>query len=119
VRTRVFQGKKLSAARLRAGMTQADLAYDLRGRGVKATPQGIVRWEKGHHMPRAAVIPALADVLGCSMEELYGDDDDEEDAVASVMTRAANALASHGESDLAAALRREAAAIAQQQGVAP
>lgn len=32
----------------------------------------VLRWESGKAMPRAAKLPKLADLLGCSIDELYG-----------------------------------------------
>lgn len=34
-------------------------------------------WEKGDIKPRADMLPKLARVLGCSIDDLFGDQDDE------------------------------------------
>lgn len=32
----------------------------------------VSRWESGEDFPAAARLPALADALGCTIDELYG-----------------------------------------------
>ena len=49
-----------------AGLSQQKL-----GELVGVSPQAISRWENGG-MPDAASIPKLAQVLGCSLDDLYG-----------------------------------------------
>lgn len=49
------------------GVTQADLAHKL---GV--TQSLVAQWERGAAMPSAAKLPLLAEVLGCSIDELFG-----------------------------------------------
>lgn len=105
---KTLQPRKILQARLRRGFTQEDVAFHLRTRGVAASGKQVHRWERGSHAPRAAVIPALAEVLGVTIDQLYGDDDDEEEDLASVLKRAISALASHREYDLAAELQRHA-----------
>jgi transcriptional regulator with XRE-family HTH domain len=92
--TVTFDPRRLVGARLKRGMNQGDLAYELRRRhGIKADQGQISRWETGKNTPRAHVIPALAAVLGVSMEQLYApddqrvrgaDDDEETDPVAAL-----------------------------------
>ncbi len=56
----------LAPRRRRAGYTQASLAEVLgieRGR--------LSNWETGAIWPSAAWLPKLADLLGCSIDELY------------------------------------------------
>lgn len=68
-------------ARLRAGMVQEDIAHALRRQGFKTAAKSVSLWERGINSPRAEMIPALAQVLGITIEELYSSDDDEEDGV--------------------------------------
>lgn len=78
--TQVFSGSRLEERRLRRRLTQHDLASRLRSRGFGTTQTTISRWESGQQ-PNAAVLPALAIELDCSIGELYGpagDPDDEE-----------------------------------------
>ena len=98
--------KRISEARLRAGLTQADVAVALRQRGHGADSMSVSRWERGQNVPHANIIPDLAAVLGVTIEHLYertqSGDDDEEDEVA--LRRIAQELIGRGEDDLAAAL---------------
>lgn len=58
-------------ARLRAGLTQAAAAQEL---GV--VKQAIGNWETGHAQPRAALLPRVAALYGCTLEELLTPDED-------------------------------------------
>lgn len=76
---RRFSGKRLE--HLRGRTTQTDLANALRQRGYGTTQTTVSRWESGQ-MPHARVLPDLAAELGCTVDELFADDDDEESSVA-------------------------------------
>lgn len=80
---REFSPDGLKQARLKRGFTQDDLAHELRRRELRTNGTQVGRWETGMNTPRASVIPVLADVLGVTMDELYGtsSDDDEEAAL--------------------------------------
>lgn len=58
-------GEKLKAARKAAGMSQADLAEK-----VGCRQKDISRWESGLHEPGALTLKKMAQVLGCSMDDL-------------------------------------------------
>ena len=58
-------GKNLTCYRRRAGMTQEALAEAL---GVSR--QAVGKWEAGASYPETEKLPALADVLGCSLDAL-------------------------------------------------
>lgn len=58
--------KGLKYHRKKAGLTQRDIAEAL---GVDRT--AVVKWEAGEAYPRASQLPALADALHCSIDELY------------------------------------------------
>lgn len=77
-----FSGTKLEA--IRGKKTQTDLANALRERGFGTTQTTISRWESGQ-VPHSRVLPALAETLGCRIEELF----DEDDAEAAPMVPAA------------------------------
>lgn len=115
MRVTTLQPSKILRARLTAGLSQERVADYLKGRGVGASAKQIWRWEQGIHTPRASVIPILAQVLGVAMDELYGDEEDEEAALLKVTARAARELSSRGSHDLAAALQREVARFAQER----
>ncbi len=56
----------LAPRRKAAGMTQAQLAEAI---GVERP--ALAMWEIGASWPSARILPALADVLLCSIDELY------------------------------------------------
>lgn len=58
---------RLKSYRERKRLTQAQLGKEL---GVSA--QAIAKWESGESYPSAQKLPALADLLGCSIDELFG-----------------------------------------------
>ena len=57
------------SAREKSGMTQCDLAAVL---GVDQSTVSL--WEVGKTQPRAKLLPRLADVLGCTVDELLTPD---------------------------------------------
>lgn len=58
-------GEKLRATRLAAGMTQKQLAD-----AIGCRPKDISRYESGLHEPKALTLKAMAQSLGCSMDDL-------------------------------------------------
>ena len=56
----------LSPRRRSAGLTQAQLAEQI---GVERA--ALAMWEIGANWPSARILPALADVLLCTVDELY------------------------------------------------
>lgn len=58
-------GEKLKAARKAAGLSQADLAEK-----VGCRQKDVSRWESGLHEPGALTLKKMAQILGCSMDEL-------------------------------------------------
>ncbi len=105
MRTACVNPNRINQARLRAGMTQADVAYKLRERGHKANERSIRRWESGQHAPHANVVPALAEALHVSIDELYSseDSDDEGEDEAS-LRRLAHMAIDRDQPDIASAL---------------
>ncbi len=63
-----FVSKRMFSARLRAGLTQHELAKEL---GVKKSV--VSKWEQGRAQPTLQAIEAMAVVLKCSMEYLLGE----------------------------------------------
>lgn len=63
----------ISTARERAKITQEELAREL---GV--TQGAVAQWESEQTKPRTALLPKLADILGCTVDELLrgGEADD-------------------------------------------
>ncbi len=64
-RPRPKQGAHLAALRQAAGLTQAELAD-----AVGVTQPNIAFWEFAEKPPRSDILPALAEVLGVSLEVL-------------------------------------------------
>lgn len=58
---------KLRELREAAGLMKVDIA---RAMGVDVA--AVSRWESGDAFPMAARLPALADVLGCTIDDLFG-----------------------------------------------
>ena len=56
----------LAPRRKAAGMTQAQLAA-----AIEVERAALAMWEIGASWPPARLLPALADVLACTIDELY------------------------------------------------
>lgn len=59
----------LTNARKKAGLTQAQVAQEL---GI--TDSAVNQWEKGKTFPKTSLLPKLAKLYNCSMEELLAED---------------------------------------------
>lgn len=93
-----ISGGRIKQARLRAGLTQAQLA-----RLANTSERNIVRWEKEQNSPRFNHLAAIAAATGRDMDDFFADDDDAEAApMAAGGPQASNALTK----DLADALYR-------------
>lgn len=55
----------ITASRLAAGMTQAQLAA-----AVGCTQKDVSRWERGVYSPKTETLSKIAQALGCAMEDL-------------------------------------------------
>ena len=58
------------SARKKAGYSQAFVAKKL---GI--APASVCQWETGKTMPRASMLVRIADLYGCTIDELLSDDD--------------------------------------------
>ena len=58
--------------RRRAGYTVAQLAERL-----SVTRATIYFWEQGRYLPNAGLLPELAEILGCTIDELFTDPNEE------------------------------------------
>ena len=58
--------------RRRAGYTVAQLAERL-----SVTRTTIYFWEHGRYLPNAGLLPELAEILGCTIDELFADPNEE------------------------------------------
>lgn len=63
---RQFSGARLRAARLTAGLKAEQLAV-----GIDRSVYSVHQYERGVAAPSAPVLGALADVLGCRIDDLY------------------------------------------------
>lgn len=59
--------KKLQVLRRENNLTQAEVAMTL---GVSAS--SVAKWETTNTFPRAELLSALADLLHCSIDDLFG-----------------------------------------------
>jgi transcriptional regulator with XRE-family HTH domain len=62
-------GNRIKKYRSRLGFTQQDLASAL-----QVSPQAVSKWERGENAPDIAILPALSEVLGASVDSLLGAD---------------------------------------------
>lgn len=62
----------IKSARERCGMTQQDLAVTI---GVNQSAVSL--WEVGKTQPRAKLLPKLAEILGCTVDELLAEEKEE------------------------------------------
>lgn len=58
---------KIRELREAAGLTKADVA-----RAMEVDEAAVHRWDNGEALPRAAKLPKLADLFGCSIDDLFG-----------------------------------------------
>lgn len=63
----------IRSCRKRAGLTQQEMAKALSVSGA-----AVGQWETGETMPKAKLLPAIAKLLGCTIDELFA----QEEAVA-------------------------------------
>ena len=59
-------GESIRELRKRRGLTQDEL-----GRALDMSAQTVSKWERDESMPAGALLPALADVLGVSLDRLF------------------------------------------------
>ena len=62
----------LRLMRRRAGLTAVQLAEKM-----GCTCSAIYFWEAGRYWPKAECLPRIAEILGCSIDELFGDPNEE------------------------------------------
>lgn len=103
-RVRRFSGDRLQQLREDRHLLQHDLADRLRRRGFGTTQTTVSRWENGQE-PRASVLSALADELGVTVDELYGDAEDSE--AAEMAPLAADTFADMLRAEIRAVVRQE------------
>ena len=50
---------------------EANLSIKLLSDQMGVSPQAVGKWERGEAYPRAELLPKLASVLGCTIDELF------------------------------------------------
>lgn len=60
--------EKMAFARRKAGLLQRQVAESL---GVSLATVGM--WDTGRNMPRANMLPKIANLYGCTVDDLLGD----------------------------------------------
>ena len=60
---------------LKARRTAAGLTLRQIGETVGVSAQAVAKWEAGTAWPSAGLLPALAGILGCSIDDLYAGDE--------------------------------------------
>ena len=75
-------GEHLRSLRRRDGRTQEDLAVAL-----DVTPQAVSRWENGSCYPDMALIPAMANYFGVTIDELFGYRNDRDKKVDAIIQK--------------------------------
>ncbi len=71
-----FHPEKIKEARLAAGLSQEQVARQLRPQMYR---EAVLRWEKGLSEPPAPRIGQLASILGVSVDFFYSDNDKKTD----------------------------------------
>lgn len=66
-------GSRIREARGKVGLSQEAFAAR-----INTSRRHVMRLERGQHMPSEPMLERIADVTGSTVEELVGDDDDEE-----------------------------------------
>lgn len=61
-----FSGEKLKAARLAAKLSQRQVGYKL-----DITNSSVLDWERNRSMPTADKLPAIAEILGVEIKDLF------------------------------------------------
>lgn len=64
--------QELKELRKKAGYSQMELAKQI---GV--TQSNVAKWETGNYYPRPALLPVLADLLHCTIDDLFGREKEE------------------------------------------
>lgn len=62
-------GELIIKARTAAGLSQKEVAQSM---GI--SPQALAQYEKSRRRPKPATLQRIADAIGCSLQELIGDD---------------------------------------------
>lgn len=53
---------------------RANISVKALAEGMGVTPQAVGKWERGESSPRSEQLPNLADLIGCTIDDLFGRD---------------------------------------------
>lgn len=67
--------KIIQVKRKQIGLTQQELANRLSEKGFKVDRSTVAKWETGGVLPRADKLPELAEIFGCTVDELLKDEE--------------------------------------------
>lgn len=67
--------KQIKILREARGLSQLDIAKE-----IKVSQSCIAKWESGGIYPRAQLLPKLAQILDCTIDEMFAAAPDEKDA---------------------------------------
>lgn len=75
-------GNRIKECRLKAGLTQQELADRLNSRGLNTDRSTISKWETGYQEPTLTPLKYMAEILGVTLDYLNNDN-----GVADIITR--------------------------------
>ncbi|MBE6685892.1 MAG: helix-turn-helix transcriptional regulator [Ruminococcaceae bacterium] len=84
-------GNKIKELRKRDGRKQEDLAL-----AIGVTNQAVSRWESGGCYPDIEIIPAIANYFNVSIDELFGYNNDRENKIKNILTKASDIITKQG-----------------------
>lgn len=61
---------RLKMIREKRGLSQMDLS-----RAIDVSQQAVAKWEVGEALPRADKLPQLTSILGCTIDDLFRDNE--------------------------------------------
>lgn len=116
MRVRVINPDALRA--FRGKRSREVIAHELRRRGHGTDAKALWRYETGRSQPHARILPDYAAVLGAgSVDELYGDEDDEESDPLAALMHALRVYVRHeAQSNAPTAPRQKSAVGASNEG---
>lgn len=69
-----MKGRGDNLKNLRFLRERANISVKALAEGMGVTPQAVGKWERGESSPRSEQLPNLADLIGCTIDDLFGRD---------------------------------------------
>ena len=69
-----MKGRGDNLKNLRFLRERANISVKALAEGMGVTPQAVGKWERGESSPRSEQLPNLADLIGCTIDALFGRD---------------------------------------------